>query len=479
MCRRPAVLETEQAQAGIKSRQTSSKGLAYIQIDPIKIVQYSRIGRLLLFWPQVSKDEDRLPTEFMSSLPRKILAFSGCRSDYDLLSALFKKLRADPEFDFSLLVSGTHLSSKHGETVKMIEADGFPISVRVASIPPEPKHDLRLESAANLFHGAISAVAEKKPDLLLFAGDREDVIIAALIGVYLRIPTAHFFGGDHAEDGHVDHLVRHATSKLVSFHFVSTSEHRKRLLALGEAEPRIFQIGSPALDKFVQEPNRPLKEVFRSIGKSAPLDYAILIYHPMPEEGLSTGQCFENILQVLAKKGIFTYVSHPNIDHGNEDILRVIERYRGHFSFHFYHNLSRIDFISLLRHASFLIGNSSCGILEAAFLKLAVVNVGNRQRGRATSENVLFVDGDMTSIQNGVEHLLSSEFQAKLKKITSIYGEGDSVDKAHKILKQLDYAAFLKKSDDPLPGKQRTLSSHHVRSQPHHGAGRFEESSER
>jgi GDP/UDP-N,N'-diacetylbacillosamine 2-epimerase (hydrolysing) len=391
----------------------------------------------------------------MSSRQRKILAFTGCRSDYDLLSALFKKLHADPEFDFSLLVSGTHLSPNHGETVKLIEADGLPISVRVASIPSQPMHELRLESAANLFCGASSAVAEHKPDLLLFAGDREDVIIAALIGVYLGIPTAHFFGGDHALDGHVDHLVRHATSKLASFHFVSTSEHRKRLLALGETESRIFQIGSPALDKFVQEPNRPLKEVFRSIGKSAPLNYAILIYHPMPEEGLSTGQCFENILQVLVKKGIFTYVSHPNIDTGNEDILRVIERYRGHPSFHFYHNLARIDFISLLRHASFLIGNSSCGILEAAFLKLAVVNVGNRQRGRAASENVLFVDGDMKSIQNGVEHLLSSEFQAKLKKITSIYGEGDSVDKAHKILKQLDYAAFLKKIDDPLPSKQR------------------------
>jgi len=391
----------------------------------------------------------------MSSRQRKILAFTGCRSDYDLLSALFKKLHADPEFDFSLLVSGTHLSPNHGETVKLIEADGLPISVRVASVPSQPMHELRLESAANLFCGASSAVAEHKPDLLLFAGDREDVIIAALIGVYLGIPTTHFFGGDHALDGHVDHLVRHATSKLASFHFVSTSEHRKRLLALGETESRIFQIGSPALDKFVQEPNLPLEVVFRSIGKSAPLEYAILIYHPMPEEGLSTGMCFENILRVLAKKGIFTYVSHPNIDHGNEDILHVIERYRGHANFHFYHNLRRRDFVNLLRHASFLIGNSSCGILEVAFLKLAVVNVGNRQRGRASSENVVFVDGDMTSIQNGVEFLLSSEFQTKLRDTASIYGEGDSADKAFKILKQLEYGAFLKKIDDPLPGKQR------------------------
>jgi len=101
----------------------------------------------------------------------------------------------------------------------------------------------------------------------------------------------------------------------------------------------------------------------------------------MQEEGLSTGQCFETFLQVLAKKRIFTFVSHPNIDYGNEDILRVIESYQGHPGFHFYHNLARNDFVNLLRHASFLIGNSSCGILEAAFLKLAVVNVGNRQRG--------------------------------------------------------------------------------------------------
>lgn len=314
-------------------------------------------------------------------------------------------------------------------------------------------YELRLESAANLFSGAISVVAERNPDLLVFAGDREDVVIAALIGVYLGIPSAHFFGGDHAIDGHVDHLVRHATSKLASLHFVSTLEHQKRLLALGEASSRIFQIGSPALDKFVQEPNRPVEEVFRSIGKRAPSDFAVLIYHPMRETGLRTGECFENILRALAKKRIFGYVSYPNIDHGNEQILTVIERWRNHPNFHFYHNLERIDFINLLRHAAFLIGNSSCGIIEAPFMKLPVVNVGNRQRGRATSENVLFVDGDINSIEAGIQDVWSSEFQTRLRNTTSIYGEGNSVERAHTILKQLEYSSFLKKTDDPLFSK--------------------------
>jgi UDP-N-acetylglucosamine 2-epimerase len=170
----------------------------------------------------------------------------------------------------------------------------------------------------------------------------------------------------------------------------------------------------------------------------------------MPETGLTTGQCFENILQILAEKGIFTFVSSPNIDHGHEEILSVIERYRKHPNFHFYHNLIRNDFVNLLRHAAFLIGNSSAGIIEGPALRLPVINVGNRQRGRVTSQNVIFVDGRKPSIQQVVEQIDSETFRVTLGKTISIYGDGHSTEKAHQLLQELDYREFLFKNDDPL-----------------------------
>ncbi|EAW7552257.1 UDP-N-acetylglucosamine 2-epimerase (hydrolyzing), partial [Campylobacter coli] len=168
----------------------------------------------------------------------RILAFSSIRSDYDLLSPLYKLLNSDLKIDFRILVSGAHLSPYFGYTVKEIEKDGFKILAKIETLLASDSKISRVKSAGILLQNSLEMIQNFNPDLMLYAGDREDVIVYGMIGGYLGIPSIHFYGGDHVQDSHIDNPVRHATSKLSSIHFVSCEEHKRRLIGMGENKER-------------------------------------------------------------------------------------------------------------------------------------------------------------------------------------------------------------------------------------------------
>lgn len=381
---------------------------------------------------------------------RKILAFSGIRSDYDLLSGLYKRINNDPTFSLGLIVSGAHLSETYGYTVKHIEADNLPILAKIESLLDSNSKSSRLKSASICMQNCLHTVEAFNPDVIIFPGDREDVIVGALVGAYLEIPTVHFFGGDHACDGNVDNSVRHAVSKLSSLHFVSHPSHKERLLKIGEPANRIFVIGSPALDKFKNTEHIVKTELLSRMGKTDWTDYGLLIFHPILGYEERAGKYFEEILISLKKYGIRTFVSYPNSDAGNKEIINVIEKYKQDEQFCFYKNLERELFVNLMRNATLMIGNSSAGLFEAPMIPLGVVNVGHRQKGRLAAENVVFVDQGIKNICTGIETVMNSQFQGRLKGITSPYGLGDSIDKAYDLLKKLDFELYRYKPEDPI-----------------------------
>jgi UDP-N-acetylglucosamine 2-epimerase (non-hydrolysing)/GDP/UDP-N,N'-diacetylbacillosamine 2-epimerase (hydrolysing) len=296
-------------------------------------------------------------------------------------------------------------------------------------------------------------VRNYNPDLIIYAGDREDVIVGGLLGAFLHIPTLHFFGGDHASDGHVDNPVRHATSKLSSFHAVTIDEHRKRLLSIGEEEENIFVIGNPALDKFLSIKPCDKDIIFNSLQCSDEFlngKFAIVIFHAISEE-IEVAACyFENILLALKKSGYKAFVSYPNTDPGGKTIINVINKYKEDQNFYFYKNLNREMFLSLYKYSSLIIGNSSSGIIESASIKIPCINVGNRQFNRANSGNVLFCDGSLESIISAIVNVNSDVFQEKLHNIINIYGSGNSCVKAFNLIKNLDLSSYPSKKYDPL-----------------------------
>lgn len=381
---------------------------------------------------------------------RRILAFTGIRSDYDLMSGLYTRIHQDPSMTLGLIVAGAHLSDSFGYTVRHIEEDGLPILARIESLLDSNSRASRLKSAAILLQGCLNVVEYFRPDVIMFPGDREDVMVGALVGAYLGIPTVHFFGGDHAADGHVDNPLRHATTKLSTLHFVSAEQHKQRLLKLAEPEERIFVIGSPALDRFVSAPWIKKEALLAKMGRPDWDKYALVIHHPILGEATNPADELEAILQALRNQGIRAFVSYPNTDAGSRDLIRVIERHAQEEQFCFYRNLERNDFINLMRHAAFMAGNSSAGVIEAPLIPLGVVNVGARQRGRLAANNVLFVDAGLKEIEAGIQTVLDGAFQDRLKGLDSLYGRGDSVEKAFQLLKELEFQRYIRKTEDPL-----------------------------
>jgi UDP-hydrolysing UDP-N-acetyl-D-glucosamine 2-epimerase len=383
-------------------------------------------------------------------MPTKVLAFTGIRSDYDLLSGVFRALHQDPQFEIGLIVSGAHLSPTYGMSVENIETDGIPIIARIESLIDANTSTSRLKSASILLQGCLPSLEAYKPDLILYAGDREDVIVGALTGAYLRIPTVHFFGGDHATDANVDNLVRHAASKLSTFHFVSHPQHAERLQHMGEMPERIRIVGNPALDRFVATPPISKEKNLEILGKPSWKNYALVIYHPILGEQNHAARHFEQVLSAIDAAGIPAFINYPNVDAGSREIIAAMDRWKENDNFVFFRNLPSVQFTNLMRHASLMVGNSSAGLLEAPIIPLAVVNVGSRQRGRLATNNVIFVDQNEAAIRQGISEALSTEFQEQLKNIVSPYGQGDSVEKILSALRNLPAQKLLNKTEDPL-----------------------------
>ncbi|WP_312992260.1 UDP-N-acetylglucosamine 2-epimerase [Achromobacter animicus] len=383
----------------------------------------------------------------------KILGFTSIRSDYDLMSTFYRLLNEDPGVDLRLLVSGAHLSPEKGMTVRDIRIDGFSILAEIETLISGDSSASRLKTASNLLSGGLDVVKAFAPDLIVYAGDREDVLIAAMIGGFLGVPTAHFFAGDHAVDGHIDNPVRHAASKLSSLCFASVEEHRHRLVAIGESSSRIHVIGSVALDKFVDEPAMDFDEVRKSIGpKNAGLHKkaALFIFHPIADEISRADEFILNGVQALIDRGFHVYIGSPNTDPGNSHVEAAIRRLGLLPDVTVYGSIERALFINLFRHVDIIVGNSSAGILESPTLRIPAINIGQRQRGRLCASNVIFCEGERASIEAALERALSEDFQASLEGLANPYGDGKSARKAYDIIRSLDLTTLAVKWEDPL-----------------------------
>jgi UDP-hydrolysing UDP-N-acetyl-D-glucosamine 2-epimerase len=385
---------------------------------------------------------------------KKILAFSSIRSDYDLMMPLYKLLHEDEEIDFKIIVSGAHLSYNFGHSVEQIRKDGFDILLEIETLLSSDTGLSRAKSASLLFQNSIEIIANFSPELMIYAGDREDVLIYAMIGGYLEIPTIHFFSGDHVEDGYIDNPIRHATSKLSTAHFTTLYEHKKRLVRMGEDQKRVFVTGNLSLDKFINfnpMSKRELSTYFEFDNELS--EFVLMIFHPTTKELEKSEKYFENILKNLEQRRIKTFVSYPNVDPGNSKIIKIIKKYTMNDNFIFYKNLERNVFMSIYKHSKFIIGNSSSGICESATFKIPAINVGLRQVGRYADKNVIFCGTSSKEIGEAIELSLSKDFQLRLKSIVNSYGDGHSAVKAYNVIKTNDFKSIIAKIEDPLKVK--------------------------
>lgn len=359
---------------------------------------------------------------------RKIIAVTGIRSEYDILYSVLKAIRDHSLLELGVVITGAHLSDSYGNTKALIYNDGFPISDEVESLLDADSPSSRVKGLGIQLQGLVQTVVREKPDILLALGDREESVATALVGAYMNIPVAHLCGGDRVI-GNVDDQVRHAVTKLAHLHFTTTQESAERVLRLGEQSFRVHNVGNPGLDRFLEVPTMSAVELSQSIG--FPIDdnnpLLLVIQHVISSEVDAAYQQMKITLEAVADLGVRTVLIYPNSDAGGQQMIRAISEFEPISNLYTAKNLPRLEFVNLLRRASCLLGNSSAGILEAPMLRLPVVNVGNRQKGRLHAENVTFIPHDKDLIVSAVHRaLFDTAYRQTLLSCSNPYGDGRS-----------------------------------------------------
>lgn len=346
---------------------------------------------------------------------------------------------ASPALELQLVVSGMHLSPLYGLTVNEIEADGFSISAKIdillSSDTPEATAKtigLGIVSFADYF-------SMNRPDILLILGDRTELLAPAIAALSLGIPIAHLCGGDNvARSITLDNSVRHALSKMAHIHLVAANEHATRLIKMGEEPGRVFVVGNPAVDYIARTSllsRREVEDLF-AVDLSKPI--LIVTQHPVASEYEDTERNIRELTCALVELGLQTIVTYPNSDHGSAIIIREIEKLNGLPNFRITKNLSQREYLSTLKYATALIGNTSSGIVEAPSFKLPFIHVGTRQLGRLRGCNVIDVGYSRSEIIQGVQRALTDqEFLHNLHNLQNCinpYGDGNASERIAEIL---------------------------------------------
>lgn len=329
-------------------------------------------------------------------LPRKkkVLFVTGTRADYGKLKPLMQEVERSPNLECYIFATGMHLISRYGLTVREIHKSGFknvfPFINQDSSL--HSKMDLAL---ANTIQGVAHYVRELQPDLIVVHGDRVEALAGAAVGALSNVLVAHIEGGEVS--GTVDELIRHAVTKLSHLHFVANEEFAERLAQMGESEGSIFVIGSPDVDVMLSESLPPAERVRERYDIRFDA-YGIFIYHPVTTELELLRLNIEAVLDALEASGISFVVIYPNNDHGSEMIVEAYERLRANPHFRLLPSMRFEYFLSLLKNAELIAGNSSAGVREAPVYGVPTINIGTRQADRFEHHSIRNVPEDKEAV---------------------------------------------------------------------------------
>ena len=375
-------------------------------------------------------------------MKKKIAVIASSRATYGYKKRIIKLIHESKELSLQLIVTGMHLLKEYGYSVKEIEKDGFPIAAQVEMMVGGDTPSAWAKSLGVGIQGLAQVFSMLTPDLVLVTGDRGEMFAAAATAAYMNIPVAHIQAGDVS--GHIDGSARHAMTKLSHIHFPACDDSAKRVEKMGEEPWRIFNVGAPQLDEIVQGgrvSRNELRKIFNLDFNSPTL---LVIQHPVLVEH---DQAFDQMIETMeAVKSIAlpTVVIYPNIDAGGEGTIAAIKKYEQLLFVHTFRNIEHKAFLSLLSKVSAIVGNSSCGILEAPSFKLPAINIGKRQRGRMQAVNVINTGYNREQIAQAIQEALKGkEYKKKLKTCVNPYGDGHSSERIVRILKEVDLNSRL------------------------------------
>ena len=368
---------------------------------------------------------------------------TATRAEYGILRPLIVKLREyeDASLRVDLIVTGTHLSDDYGMTVNEIVKDGIridhKISIPVSSGTP---NDISANQAVTLveFTKHFSAIGY---DAVYILGDRYEMLMVATAAMNTHTPIIHLCGGDTTE-GAIDEAIRHSITKMSILHFPTNDDSRRRIIQLGEAPDRVFNVGDTAIDNVLNMKLMTKEEVLGDLGadkwgsgKLSDIRYALCTYHPVTLEDGSIEDMMNEFLEAIkARSDIEFIVTKSNSDMGGSKINEILDDAEGKISnLHVYSSLGVLRYLSAMSEALFVMGNSSSGLYETPAMHKPTVNIGDRQKGRLRCDSVIDCSPDKDSILKAIDKACSTEFVSVCKRVVSPYGDGHAAEKIAKI----------------------------------------------
>ena len=361
---------------------------------------------------------------------KKIAILTATRAEYGLLSPIMKKLQLNPEIDVRVVVTGAHLSPEFGMTVNEIKEDGISIDkeieILLSSDTPvsiSKSMGLAIISFSEYFN-------ESKPDALMVLGDRYETLAVCIAAMNSCIPIIHLHGGE-ATEGLIDDAVRNSITKLSFLHFTSTDVFRNRVIQMGESPDRVYSVGAMGVENALSIPTISQEELEKSININLSDNYAVLTFHPVTLENNTAEEQVNELLNAISNYPDITFLcTKANADTNGRIINECLEAYsKSNPNLFLVDSLGVVRYLSAVKNATFVIGNSSSGLIEIPSFKIPTINIGNRQKGRILAQSVISCAPDASSITDAIKKALSPSFRDSLLNMSNPYGDGKTSDK--------------------------------------------------
>lgn len=352
---------------------------------------------------------------------KKIAVVTATRAEYGLLAPIIKELRKseDQSLKVDLIVTGTHLSSQYGSTINEIqERIDHKIAIPINS---SSELDISKNQAETLVKFTAFFIAQRYNAIILL-GDRYEMLAIAIAAGNTRTPIFHIGGGDTTE-GAIDEWIRHSITKISYLHFTTNEQSRKRVIQLGEEPERVFNYGSTSIDNILSVATLTKAEALESVGLQD-CRFALCTYHPVTMENKSVDELIENFLAAIEHFPDLEFiVTKSNADQGGARINELLDQVKIK-NLHVFTSLGVKRYLPLMKHAEFVLGNSSSGIIETPAFHIPTVNIGDRQRGRLQSESIINCGENTEDIVKAISMALSDEHKVVCKNCKSLYGDG-------------------------------------------------------
>ena len=377
----------------------------------------------------------------------KICFITGSRAEYGLLAPLMKKFKESKKHDLKIIVTGMHLSKKHGETFRDILSDKFKINYYVKINQKDDKPN----NICNSLSVAICKFSEKfkflKTDVIVLLGDRYEIFAACSAALIHQIPVCHIHGGETTR-GAIDESFRHSITKMSHAHFVANKIYARRVRQLGENPKNIFTVGGYGVDLIKNIKLLSKRELEKKLKISFGEKNLIVTFHPVTLEKDTSKQQFRQIAEALKTfknlKIIFTKANNDTygniINHQIDQFVKKNPKIS-----HSFKSMGQLNYLSTLKYVDGIIGNSSSGLLEAPCFKIATINIGDRQLDRLQASSVINCSTFKSNIILAIKKIYSKNFKKKLTKTINPYGKSGAVEKTYKIIEKLKLKKVLKK----------------------------------